>query len=158
MMTIFRSSLLVLLFCLTLPTLAGSPNQDKPDTKPAQASEGTLPERYLGVFRWDYDMIGQKVLIEFDSVQEEPDGVLIATGKGFYDDTTEIKVKARIDKKNGTIEIWESSPQREDGSSEGFETDGSHKGTISSDFQKVEAVWKTKSSGDTGKLSLRAMP
>ena len=67
-------------------------------------------------------------------------------------------MKARIDKKNGVIEIWESSLRREDGSSEGFETDGSHKGTISSDFQKVEAVWKTKGGGDSGKLSLRAMP
>lgn len=157
-MTIFRNLLLVLLLCLTLPTLAGSPNQDKPETKPAAASEGKLPERYLGVFRWDYDMVGQKVLIEFESVKEEQDGVLIALGKGFYDDTTEIRVKARIDKKNGKIEIWESSPEREDGSSEGFETDGSHKGTISPDFQKVEAVWTTQSTGETGKLSLRALP
>ena len=80
--------------------------------------------------------------------------MLIATGRGFYDDTTEIKVKARVDKKNGTIEIWESSPRE----SEGFETDGSHQGTISSDFQRVEAVWTTRGSGDTGKLSLRAIP
>jgi hypothetical protein len=50
------------------------------------------------------------------------------------------------------VEILEQSPQ----GSTSFETEGSHRGILSKDFQRIDAQWSTRATGQRGQLHLRA--
>jgi len=50
------------------------------------------------------------------------------------------------------VEIMELSPQ----GSTSFETDGSHRGNLSKDLQRIDTQWTTRGSGQQGTLHLRA--
>jgi hypothetical protein len=50
------------------------------------------------------------------------------------------------------VEILEQSPQ----SGTPFETEGSHRGNLSKDLQRIDAQWTTRATGQQGQLHLRA--
>jgi hypothetical protein len=51
------------------------------------------------------------------------------------------------------VEIWESAPDRAT-----FVTDGSHRGRMSQDLGAIDVEWMTRSTGQHGRLRLRAAP
>jgi hypothetical protein len=114
-----------------------------------------LPRGYVGSFQW-YDSAGaQQVAITFTALQLLDDGKVEARGCGHYDasgQVTEIRVKMHIDATTLAVEIWELDPI----GSGSFTTDGSHKGKLSSDLQRLDAEWQTTSTGQKGRLHLAA--
>ena len=79
-----------------------------------------------------------------------------ALGCGNYDaagTVTSIDVKMQITLPGLRVEIWESAPDRAS-----FVTDGSHRGSLSQDLGAIDAQWTTQSTGQHGRLRLRAAP
>jgi hypothetical protein len=111
-----------------------------------------LPRHYEGTFQWRGRSQEQLVEIWFEYVSVADDGgAWLARGTGEYraSRVTQIDVKARIDFETHAFEMWESNPD-----SEGFVTNGSHVGQMSSDFQEIEATWRGDD-GNQGTLRLR---
>lgn len=148
------SVLMVLLVCgqALAKTRDGRPQQ--PEAKPANKQ---LARKYVGVFRWDTDSVLQKVVMEFTSIEPESGGVVMATGRGMYEERTEITVKARLHTQTGDIEIWESNPTVGGEATEVFVSNGSHVGTLSEGGQ-IRAVWTTNGTREHGTLQLTAVP
>ena len=116
-----------------------------------------MPHGFLGEFIWEGDSVAQNVVITFDSVRSLNEQNAEAFGCGSYEAggaVTKIKVRMFVRLPDLNVEIVELSPEG-NGS---FETGGSHRGTLSRDFQRIDAEWTTTSSGRRGKLHLRALP
>jgi len=116
-----------------------------------------LPRGYIGFFQWDGSAQTQQVAITFTVLQPLADDKVEARGCGRYDASglvTEIRVKMQVDAVTLKFEMWELDPI----GSAGFTTDGSHKGGLSSDLQRLDAEWETASTGAKGKLHLGAGP
>ncbi len=116
-----------------------------------------LPRAYLGEFLWDGDKTVQNVVIVFDSVKPLNDKNAEAIGCGTYEvnrRVTKIRVRMFVSLSDLQVEILEQSP---DGNAS-FETDGSHRGHLSKDLQRIDAQWTTRGSGQRGQLHLRAVP
>src|SRR5580700_3101075 len=114
-----------------------------------------LPNGYVGSFQWDGSAGTQQVAITFTALQPLDGGKVEARGCGRYDASglvTDIRVKMRIDATTLDVEMWELDPI----GPAGFTTDGSHKGRLSNDLQRLDAEWQTTSSGQTGRLHLAA--
>ncbi|MGP0093907.1 MAG: hypothetical protein ACLPKB_28790 [Xanthobacteraceae bacterium] len=114
-----------------------------------------LPRGYVGSFQWDEGVGTQQVAITFTALQLLDDGNVEARGCGRYDasgQVTEIRVKMHIDATTLAVEMWELDPI----GSGSFTTDGSHKGKLSSDLQRLDAEWLTTSTGQKGRLLLTA--
>ncbi len=113
----------------------------------------TLYRNYTGSFIWEGDSEYQQLSIEILK-QEISNGVITATGKGKYKSSyqiTNIDVKIYVNTATGFFEMWELNPDQGQ-----FVTEGSHLGSITGDFSKVEATWVTTGSGLRGKLILNA--
>ena len=118
---------------------------------------GKLPRAYLGEFLWDGDKTVQKVTITFESVRALNQHNVEAVGCGAYDinrQVTKIRVRMLVRVTDLQVEILEQSPQ----GNASFVTDGSHRGNLSEDLQRIDAQWTTRSSGKRGQLHLRAAP
>jgi hypothetical protein len=114
-----------------------------------------LPRAYLGEFSWDGDKTVQNVVVTFESVRALNDKNAEAIGCGAYEvnrQVTKIRVRMFVKLSNLQIEILELSPE----GSPSFETDGSHRGYLSEDLQRIDAQWTTRASGQQGQLHLRA--
>ncbi|QPF88389.1 hypothetical protein IC762_33105 [Bradyrhizobium genosp. L] len=114
-----------------------------------------LPRAYIGEFLWDHDSTVQNVVITFDKVHALNDENAEALGCGSYEagrQVTKIGVRMFIKLSDLQVEIFELSP---DGNGS-FETEGSHRGTLSHDLQRIDAQWTTTASGQHGQLHLRA--
>jgi len=118
--------------------------------------ETTLPKIFAGEFRWYGDSIGQKVQIMINLTKRQDDSKRIeAIGCGRYDASgrvTNIGIRMLIDPRTLEIEIWEFDPR----GPASFTTDGSHKGKLFDDLQGIDAEWTTRSTGQKGRLLLRA--
>jgi hypothetical protein len=90
------------------------------------------------------------VVLKIDAVQEK-NGLIRFTGTHTYTpgDYT-MKVDGVIDRTTGKVSLRESEPSRADS-----DTNGSFEGSISEDFQTINAVWTTKA-GNNGELKLKA--
>lgn len=113
-----------------------------------------LPRAFIGEFTWDGDKSAQNVVITFDSVRALSGQDAEATGCGSYEVNrmvTKIKVRMLVTS-DLQVEILEQSPQ----GSASFETEGSHRGNLSKDLQRIDAQWKTRATGQRGQLHLRA--
>jgi hypothetical protein len=114
-----------------------------------------LPRAYLGEFSWDGDKNVQNVVVTFESVRALNDKNAEAIGCGAYEvnrQVTKIRVRMFVRLSDLQIEILELSPE----GSPAFETDGSHRGYLSEDLQRIDAQWTTRASGQRGQLRLRA--
>jgi hypothetical protein len=114
-----------------------------------------LPRAYFGEFLWDGDKAVQNVIITFESVRALNDQNAEALGCGAYEvgrQVTKIRVRMFVRLSDLQIEILELSPE----GSTSFETNGSHRGTLSEDLQRIDAQWTTSASGQRGQLHLRA--
>ncbi|MHC2254465.1 hypothetical protein ACVILK_004157 [Bradyrhizobium embrapense] len=114
-----------------------------------------LPRAYIGEFLWDGDSTVQNVVIAIDKVQALNEQNAEARGCGSYEagrHMTKIDVQMFIRLSDLEVEIFERSP---DGDA-AFETDGSHRGKLSEDFQQIDAQWTSTASGKHGQLHLRA--
>ena len=114
-----------------------------------------LPRAYFGEFLWDGDKVVQNVVITFESVRALNDRNAEALGCGAYEvgrQVTKIRVRMFVRLSDLQIEILELSPE----GSTSFETNGSHRGTLSDDLQRIDAQWTTSASGQRGQLHLRA--
>jgi hypothetical protein len=114
-----------------------------------------LPRAYFGEFLWDGDKVVQNVVITFESVRALNDRNAEALGCGAYEvgrQVTKIRVRMFVRLSDLQIEILELSPE----GSTSFETNGSHRGTLSEDLQRIDAQWTTSASGQRGQLHLRA--
>jgi hypothetical protein len=114
-----------------------------------------IPRGYFGEFRWDGDKTLQNVVVTFDSVTALKGDKVEALGCGAYEidrRVTKIKVRMLVRLSDLQVEIFEASPE---GNSL-FETGGSHRGTLSKDFQQIEAQWVTTAGGQKGRLHLHA--
>jgi hypothetical protein len=128
---------------------------------PAQTDDinavvANLPRGFVGDFRWDDGGAIQNVAIRFKSVRRIDAGHAEALGCGNYNTAgvvTSIDVKMQVTLPGLEVEIWESAPDRG-----GFVTDGSHRGRLTPDLAAIEAEWTTQSSGQRGRLRLRAAP
>jgi hypothetical protein len=118
--------------------------------------ETTLPKIFAGEFRWYGDLIAQKVDIMINLTRRQDDSQRVeAIGCGRYDAAgriTTIGVRLIIDARTLDIEIWEFDPR----GPASFTTDGSHKGKLVDDLQRIDAEWTTRSTGKKGRLLLRA--
>jgi hypothetical protein len=116
-----------------------------------------LPRAYSGEFLWDGDKAVQNVVFTFESVRALNDQNAEAIGCGAYEfnrQVTKIRVRMFVRLLDLHVEILEQSP---DGSAS-FETDGSHRGNLSEDLQRIDAQWTTRGSEQRGQLHLRATP
>ena len=114
-----------------------------------------LPRAYIGEFLWDGDKNVQNVVITFESVRALNDKNAEAIGCGAYEvnrQVTKIRVRMFIKLSDLQMEILELSPE----GSPVFETDGSHRGYLSEDLERIDAQWTTRASGKRGQLHLRA--
>jgi hypothetical protein len=114
-----------------------------------------LPRAYLGEFSWDGDKTVQNVVVTFESVRALNDKNAEAIGCGAYEvnrQVTKIRVRMFVRLSDLRMEILELSPE----GSPSFETDGSHRGYLSEDLQRIDAQWTTRASGQRGQLHLRA--
>jgi hypothetical protein len=114
-----------------------------------------LPRAYVGEFSWDGDKTVQNVVVTFESVQALSGQNAEAIGCGAYETNrrvTKIRVRMFIKSSDLEVEILELSPE----GSGSFETDGSHRGNLSEDLQRIDAQWTTRASGARGQLHLRA--
>jgi hypothetical protein len=114
-----------------------------------------LPRAYLGEFSWEGDKTLQNVVITFESVRALNDQNAEAVGCGSYEvnrQVTMIRVRMFVRLSDFYVEIVELSPQGDTT----FETDGSHRGNLSKDLQRIDAQWTTRNSGQRGILHLRA--
>lgn len=114
-----------------------------------------LPRAYLGEFSWDGDKAVQNVVVTFESVRALNDKNVEAIGCGAYEinrQVTKIRVRMFVKLSDLQIEILELSPE----GSPSFETDGSHRGHLSEDLQRIDAQWTTRASGQRGQLHLHA--
>jgi hypothetical protein len=114
-----------------------------------------LPRAYFGEFLWDGDKVVQNVVITFESVRALNDRNAEALGCGAYEvgrQVTKIRVRMFVRLSDLQVEILELSPE----GSTSFETNGSHRGTLSEDLQRIDAQWTTSASGQRGQLHLRA--
>jgi hypothetical protein len=115
-----------------------------------------LPRGFVGEFRWDDDRAIQNVAIRFKTVRRLDAEHAEALGCGNYTaggTVTAIDVKMKVTLSGLRVEIWESAPDRAS-----FVTDGSHRGSLSHDLSEIDAEWTTASSGQRGRLRLRAAP
>src|SRR5882724_3163549 len=113
-----------------------------------------LPRAYFGEFLWDGDKVVQNVVITFESVRALNDQNAEALGCGAYEvgrRVTKIRVRMFVRLSDLQIEILELSPE----GSTSFETNGSHRGSLSEDLQRIDAQWTTSASGQRGQLHLR---
>ncbi|WP_245313164.1 hypothetical protein [Bradyrhizobium macuxiense] len=114
-----------------------------------------LPRAYIGEFLWDGDKTVQSVVFTFDKVRALNEQNAEASGCGSYQvgrQVTTIKIRMFVKLPDLQVEIFEQSPE----GSGAFETGGSHRGTLSSDLQRIDAQWTTTASGQRGQLHLRA--
>jgi hypothetical protein len=114
-----------------------------------------MPRAYFGEFKWDDDKQTQNVAIVFESVRALSDQKAEAVGCGAYEvrlQVTKIKVRMFIRLADLQVDIWESAR-----AGAGFDTDGSHRGNLSEDLQRIDARWTTNITGRRGQLHLRAV-
>ncbi|MCC8951344.1 hypothetical protein ACVMIH_006155 [Bradyrhizobium sp. USDA 4503] len=114
-----------------------------------------LPHAYIGEFLWDGDTTVQHLVITFDKVQALNEQNAEARGCGSYEvggHVTKIGVQMFIRLSDLEVELFERSPD----DSGSFETEGSHRGKLSEDFQQIDAQWTTTANGKHGQLHLRA--
>jgi hypothetical protein len=113
-----------------------------------------LPRAFIGEFIWDGDKAVQNVVITFEAVRALSGQDAEAVGCGSYEVNrlvTKIKVRMLVTS-DLQVEILEQSPQ----GSTSFETEGSHRGNLSKDLQRIDARWTTRATGQRGQLHLRA--
>lgn len=113
-----------------------------------------LPRAFIGEFTWDGDKTAQNVVVTFDSVRALSAQDAEAVGCGSYEVNrmvTKIKVRMLVTS-DLQVEILEQSPQ----GTTTFETEGSHRGNLSKDLQRIDAQWTTRATGKRGQLHLRA--
>jgi hypothetical protein len=121
----------------------------------ARSVERDLPRSYSGWFGWDRGGDRQQIDIRLESVSVLDDTTIEAVGCGRYDaagSVTGIRVRMRIEVPSLAVEIFEFSAV---GAAD-FVTDGSHVGQLSEDLRAIAAEWTTRSSGEKGRLGLRA--
>ena len=126
------------------------------DAQKRDAPIDKLPRAYVGEFRWDGDKAVQNVVIRFDLVRALNSESAEATGCGAYEinrQVTKIKVRMFVNWSDLRVQILEQSPE----GSASFTTDGSHRGHLTGDLQKIDAQW-TGSDGKRGQLHLHAAP
>jgi len=112
-----------------------------------------LPVKYVGTFQWLNGHQIQKVEFNFGTQKLNKEGYFLLSGKGLYvtvGKKTNIAIMSLVNPKTHEIQIWELLPD-----SDNFVTNGSHIGNISSDLMDIEAIWKTKGTGEQGVLKLR---
>jgi hypothetical protein len=115
-----------------------------------------LPRGFVGDFQWDDGGARQNVAIRFNTVRRVDAEHAEALGCGNYNTAgtaTSIDVRMQVTLSGLQVEIWESAPDRAS-----FVTDGSHRGRLSQDLGAIDAEWTTQSSGQHGRLRLRAAP
>jgi hypothetical protein len=113
-----------------------------------------LPRAFIGEFIWDGDKTVQNVVITFEAVRALSGQDAEAVGCGAYEvnrQVTKIKVRMLVTS-DLQVEILEQSPQ----GSTSFETEGSHRGNLSNDLQRIDARWTSRATGQRGQLHLRA--
>lgn len=113
-----------------------------------------LPRKWEGTFTWyDTSRPVQKITVDITEVSIDADGNVIALGDGVYykEQLVEFSLKWSINPETLRFEMWESAPKP----AEGIVTDGSHVGKISSDLDKIEAVWISINDGKLGDLFLQ---
>lgn len=111
-----------------------------------------LPRTFSGQYQWRNTAIIHKVTFNFSDIRVMKSGNLEAVGTGKFGDEgkiTKVKLRAVIDPSTLKIELWESAP-----TTANFVTDGSHKGQLSPDLHKLDAVWTTASTQQKGDLTL----
>jgi hypothetical protein len=115
-----------------------------------------LPRGFVGEFSWDNDRAIQNVAVRFNTVRRLDAEHAEALGCGNYNaggTVAAIDVKMQVTLSGLRVEIWESAPDRAS-----FVTDGSHRGSLSVDLREIDADWTTASTGQHGRLRLRAAP
>jgi hypothetical protein len=117
--------------------------------------EVSLPRAYAGEFRWNGDLLPQKVRIKLNTIRRRDAHTVEAVGCGRYDvlgRVTDIGVRMIIEFTSLDVEIWEFDPV----GTTTFTTDGSHKGKLRDDLQVIEAAWLSRDTQRVGTLRLRA--
>jgi hypothetical protein len=146
----------VVQFALSLLMVCGLSLAASGETRDIDALVANLPRGFIGDFQWDDDRVIQNVAISFKSVRRVDAEHAEALGCGNYNTAgivTSIDVKMQVTLPSLDVEIWESAPDRAS-----FVTDGSHRGRLSQDLGAIDAQWTTQSSGQHGRLRLRAAP
>ena len=122
----------------------------------ANRASSNLCIEYLGTFIWDEPNPDiQKLRIRFSNISYGSKGQVSASGTVYYNIDGKLsssEAKVEIDRNTLRFEMWEKSDNNPD-----FVSDGSHLGKITADFSAINAVWTTKSNGETGKLKLKAL-
>ena len=143
-------------FALSLLLMCGLTLAASGQAGDIDALVASLPRGFVGDFQWDDDRVIQNVAIRFKSVRRLDAEHAEALGCGNYNAAgivTAIDVRMQVTLSGLQVEIWESAPDQAN-----FTIDGSHRGRLSQDLGAIDAVWTTRSSGQHGRLRLRAAP
>jgi hypothetical protein len=152
-MRLRRQGFAIVVMALLAMIAAYSARGEAPD---AESMIADLPRAFVGDFRWDDSRTIQNVAIRFNAVRRFDADHLEATGCGVYETegrTTAIDVRMQVTLPGLAVEIWEAAPDKPD-----FVTDGSHRGSLSGDLRRIEALWTSTATGQQGRLHLQAAP
>jgi hypothetical protein len=112
-----------------------------------------LPINFAGYYQWRGSNKKQNVKIEFKKIYLSAGNKIEIIGSGTYQGSRLVKINIRavLDPETLEIELWERDP-----SDPKFITNGSHRGRLTQNLQKIEAVWTSQSTNKKGDLVLEA--
>jgi hypothetical protein len=158
----------LLVFTIALSAMISLSPVGRATAENQAALPNVLPNKFVGTFRWVSKLPGpEQPGREFWRLDKSPspvtltieraevkDGIIRLSGKHVYKDS-QVKVVGKINPQSGQLSLWEFEPVP----NTNFTTEGSFEGTISKDFQTIEAEWTTTGGpmiGFKGDLHLQA--
>lgn len=116
-----------------------------------------LPRDWRGTFVWDGGA-AYYVEVEIVMLSVEASGDIGFTAESRWEPgALEARMRGSIDPETLGLRIWEIP---ENGSADGFQSDGQYDGVLAPDLWDLRATWVTTASGETGALVLvaKALP
>ena len=138
-----RAAVVLVLALFLLPGIA--------QAKAQLVHSADVPREFKGQFKWRDGKITYSLVLKIDRIEEKGRIVRFFGSHLYTPGDYKMSVEGTIDSKTYRISIREFDPSRPDS-----ETDGSFEGKISTDFQRIEAVWTTRTTGKKGDLKVEA--
>jgi hypothetical protein len=127
--------------------------RDRPTERERPQRQVELQKNWIGEFRWDKAANVQRYEIALTEIKREKDqiaarGCARVTVQG--KEPSAVDIRMVVNERTLDVEIWETNP-----SSSTMVTDGTHKGRLSSDLRSMETEWRTRDTGERGRMRLR---
>jgi endonuclease G len=110
-----------------------------------------IPIEYTGQYQWQGGGQPHEVTLKLSLIEMNGDDIRIVGTHTYAPGGYTMKVTGVIDRRTRRLTLLESEPNMPDAVTEGV-----FQGTLSEDFQSIEAVWTSAANGFQGALKLRA--